>query len=86
MTTGQEPKDLSPLASPPSRKGVPAWLTYLFTIIGIIYLLNPTAGILELIPDNLPFIGNLDEGLAALLVWYGLLEFFEGKKFRKGGK
>lgn len=33
-------------------------------IICLIYLLNPGAGVLELIPDNLPFIGNLDEGLA----------------------
>ncbi len=39
-------------------------------ILGIIYLLNPTAGFLELIPDNLPLIGNLDEaGATALLLW-----------------
>jgi uncharacterized membrane protein YkvA (DUF1232 family) len=29
-----------------------------------LYLLNPGAGIFELIPDNLPFIGNLDEATA----------------------
>lgn len=39
-------------------------------IVAIIYLLNPTAGFLELIPDNLPLIGNIDEGAAgALLLW-----------------
>ena len=32
----------------------------------LIYLLNPTAGVLELIPDNIPVIGNLDEGLATV--------------------
>ncbi|MGQ9827313.1 MAG: hypothetical protein ACUVSY_02320 [Roseiflexus sp.] len=36
--------------------------------LGIIYLINPTAGILELIPDALPFIGNLDEAAATTLV------------------
>jgi hypothetical protein len=39
-------------------------------IICLIYLLNPTAGVIELIPDNLPFVGNLDEGLAGM----GLLQ------------
>ena len=41
----------------------------LLGIISLLYLLNPTAGIFELIPDNLPFVGNLDEaGAAALLI------------------
>ncbi|MBZ0296407.1 MAG: DUF1232 domain-containing protein [Anaerolineae bacterium] len=30
-------------------------------LVAGIYLINPTAGILEFIPDNLPLIGNLDE-------------------------
>jgi hypothetical protein len=37
-----------------------------------VYLFNPGAGILELIPDNLPVAGNLDEaGAAFLLFWCG---------------
>lgn len=36
--------------------------------IALLYLLNPTAGFLELIPDNLPFVGNLDEAAAATLL------------------
>ena len=36
--------------------------------IGVIYILNPTFGIFELIPDNLPYIGNLDEASAVLLI------------------
>jgi hypothetical protein len=35
-------------------------------LVCLIYLINPTAGILELIPDNLPILGNLDEGLATV--------------------
>jgi uncharacterized membrane protein YkvA (DUF1232 family) len=46
-------------------------------IVALVYLINPTAGIIELIPDNFPIIGNLDEGAAtavvlAVLRHYGL--------------
>jgi uncharacterized membrane protein YkvA (DUF1232 family) len=44
-------------------------------IIGLIYLINPTAGIIELIPDNIPFIGNLDEA-AAMMLFLGALRYF----------
>lgn len=44
----------------------------LVTVIGIVsvlYLMNPTAGIIEIIPDNFPMIGNLDElGAATILI------------------
>jgi uncharacterized membrane protein YkvA (DUF1232 family) len=46
-----------------------------FGALGLLYLLNPTAGILELIPDNLPLIGNLDEAGATLLVVNALAYF-----------
>ena len=65
---------------PLSKRGWPMWLVYLLAILGLIYVLNPTAGILELIPDNIPVIGNLDEGVAYMLIYAGLVEFFEGKK------
>jgi uncharacterized membrane protein YkvA (DUF1232 family) len=42
--------------------------------IGAIYLVNPTAGVLELIPDMLPFVGNLDEAGATALLIYGIRE------------
>jgi uncharacterized membrane protein YkvA (DUF1232 family) len=41
-------------------------------IIGAIYILNPTAGLLELIPDIAPVIGNLDEAGATALVLWGI--------------
>jgi hypothetical protein len=50
----------------------------LIAAIGILaglYLLNPTAGILELIPDNAPLIGNLDEATAAFLLFSSLAYF-----------
>ena len=77
-----EKKSSGPLTTPPSSRGIPRWLTYLAALVGIIYILNPTAGLLELIPDNIPLVGNLDEGAAFLLMWYGLVEFFEGRKHR----
>ncbi len=71
---------LNGLTRPLSSRGMPAWFIYLTGLVGLIYMLNPTAGIIEFIPDNIPFIGNLDEGVAFLLVWYSLVEFFEGRK------
>jgi uncharacterized membrane protein YkvA (DUF1232 family) len=44
-------------------------------VIGLIYLLNPTAGVIEIIPDNIPFIGNLDEAAAVVLI-LGSLRYF----------
>lgn len=59
----------------------------------LIYLFNPTAGILELIPDVTPIIGNLDEmaaviGLLMSLTamgliptkWIALFEQFTGRR------
>jgi len=34
----------------------------------LIYLFNPGAGIFEIIPDNLPIIGNLDEAAAVSIL------------------
>jgi uncharacterized membrane protein YkvA (DUF1232 family) len=46
-------------------------------LLALIYLINPTAGILEFIPDNFPVVGNLDEAGATVillnaLAYYGL--------------
>ena len=71
------------LSRPLSARGWPKWLVYLIAGAGVVYLLNPGAGIFELIPDNIPLIGNLDEGAAAMVIWYGLLEFIEGRRRMK---
>jgi uncharacterized membrane protein YkvA (DUF1232 family) len=74
---------LGVLTTPLSLRGVPVWAIYILAILGLIYILNPGAGVIELIPDNLPIVGNLDEGAAFLLIWYALVEFFEGRKYGK---
>lgn len=61
----------------------------LFGALGVVYLINPTAGFIELIPDNLPVVGNLDEAAAVLLViscltYFGIdLGGLLGRKTRK---
>jgi len=37
-------------------------------LLSAFYILNPGAGIFELIPDNIPFIGNLDEATAVVIL------------------
>lgn len=39
-------------------------------LLSFLYLINPGAGFIEFIPDNMPLVGNIDEGAAgALLLW-----------------
>lgn len=57
----------------------------LAALVAVVYLLNPDAGILELIPDNIPVIGNLDEVAATLLLvriaaYFGWRPFTPRKK------
>jgi uncharacterized membrane protein YkvA (DUF1232 family) len=37
------------------------------SMLCIIYILNPLAGI-DLLPDNLPVVGNLDEAFATMML------------------
>ena len=60
---------------------------FLLGLLSVIYLLNPTAGFFELIPDNIPIIGNLDEAAAVALLLmclryfgYDLPNIFNPKK------
>ena len=46
--------------------------------LSIFYLINPTAGVFELLPDNIPFVGNVDESLAAYVL-YSCVEYLRGK-------
>ena len=45
-------------------------------------MLNPTMGVFELIPDNLPVIGNLDEGAAAILIWNAVQQIRATRKLK----
>ena len=44
-------------------------------IISILYLGNIGVGVIEAIPDNIPFVGNLDEAGAAVLLMMCLRYF-----------
>ncbi len=53
----------------------PLWgriLAGLILVLSLIYIGNPTGGVMELLLDNLPVVGNLDEGLAAYLALMAL--------------
>jgi hypothetical protein len=66
--------------TPLSQRGWPRWLVYLSSLVGGLYLLNPGLGVFELLPDNLPLVGNLDEAGAFMLVWYGLIEYAKRRR------
>jgi len=74
------------VSEPLSSRGWPQWLVYMIGLIGGAYLLNPTMGILELLPDNLPIVGNLDEGAAMMMVLAGIVEVLEGRKLKRAQK
>ena len=50
-------------------------LVALAGVLSFIYLLNPTWGILEILPDNLPLIGNIDEATATMVLLAALRYF-----------
>ena len=41
-------------------------IVFCLGVISLFYLLNIGVGVIELIPDNIPFVGNLDEGGATI--------------------
>ncbi len=49
---------------------------FLVGLFSVVYILNPGFGIFELIPDNIPWIGNLDEATAALLLIWAIKRMF----------
>ena len=63
-------------------------LVALAGLLSLVYLLNPGAGVFELIPDNFPIIGNLDEAVAVAIIlaafrYYGIdLTSFLGRGVR----
>jgi hypothetical protein len=51
-------------------KQTPLPVLILAIVCSVLYIINPTAGLLEFIPDNMPLVGNLDEaGATAMLLW-----------------
>jgi len=44
------------------------FVVFLLGIVSLLYIFNIGVGFIELIPDNIPIIGNLDEAAAAMLL------------------
>lgn len=44
------------------------FIVVILGLLSALYIINPGAGIFELIPDNIPFVGNLDEAAAVALL------------------
>ncbi len=61
-------------------------------LLSLVYLVNPGAGVFELIPDNIPIVGNLDEAVAVAIIlaafrYYGIdLTAFLGRGVRGRSK
>lgn len=60
------------------------WMAFCL-VISVVYILNPSAGMLELIPDNIPVIGNLDEAAAVVLL-LTCLRYFGFDLTRRGSR
>jgi hypothetical protein len=52
-----------------------SFLVALVGIFSFIYLLNPTFGVLEFLPDNIPLVGNVDDATATMAL-LGALRYF----------
>jgi uncharacterized membrane protein YkvA (DUF1232 family) len=66
---------------------VKKFLIFCIGLLALLYLLNPTAGVFEIIPDNLPLVGNLDEAAAVALLLMCLKYFgIDLPNIFRGGK
>jgi uncharacterized membrane protein YkvA (DUF1232 family) len=74
-------------ARAPARARAPAQRTgpgclargsaFVVAALGVVYLLNPTAGMFEMIPDITPIFGNLDEAGVTAAVLFALRTLFK---------
>lgn len=51
------------------------FLVALAGLLALLYLLNPTFGVAEFLPDNIPLVGNIDEATASMVL-LGALRYF----------
>ena len=72
---------LVPIEDPKRAGCIGSMTAFMAFLIGSLYILNPTAGLIELIPDNYPIIGNLDEAGATTIVVLSLQ--YLGRHFRR---
>ena len=60
-------KELIPESDQPKRTIFGTLVAVVVAMFCVVYMWNPTAGFFEFIPDSIPVIGNVDEGLIMLL-------------------
>lgn len=53
------------------------WWKILIALVGLVYISNLGAGVIELIPDNIPLAGNIDEGAMGAIVWAAISAIFK---------
>ncbi len=63
QTSSEEPPHTPPRKPTSRLKKV---IAVLVACVSALYLINPTLGLFELLPDALPLIGNLDEAFFTL--------------------
>lgn len=77
--------DILPWVNSPSRLRL--LMLGVIGVVSFLYILNPTAGILEFIPDNFPIIGNLDDAIAAFgasaVIAQGMYPRWEAEKAKR---
>jgi len=78
MTDSQNPYDAPVVgeivSSDEGRNPMTTLMVIVLGFVMVIYLLNPLMG-LDLLPDNLPVIGNIDEAVATTVL-LGCLSYF----------
>lgn len=52
----------------PKKKSGKDMIVKILLVVSIIYLIYPSLGVWELIPDATPLIGSLDEGVATTIL------------------
>jgi uncharacterized membrane protein YkvA (DUF1232 family) len=48
-------------------------------ILSAIYLINPTGGVIEILPDVIPIAGNLDEATVTAAMLWSIQQMRKGK-------
>jgi hypothetical protein len=71
-----------PPATPEGPKGLRqrscmgSWAALVGVLIGAVYVINPGAGVFEVVPDIVPVLGNLDDAAATTMLVLGLQYLF----------
>jgi uncharacterized membrane protein YkvA (DUF1232 family) len=64
----QEVVETSKIQSSKPRKNQLGYVAII--VVCVIYILNPSSGIIEILPDIIPLVGNADEAAAtAVILW-----------------